>query len=98
MGLIGAESIAAHAIAIQLAALSFMVPMGLSRRRRSGSASPSAAATRAGIARAAGPPSRSARLYVVTGLVMLASLCPVTMFLDPPFPPMKESSRSRCPS
>lgn len=29
MGLIGAESIAAHAIAIQVAALSFMVPLGL---------------------------------------------------------------------
>jgi len=29
MGLIGAEAIAAHAIAIQIAALSFMVPMGL---------------------------------------------------------------------
>jgi MATE family multidrug resistance protein len=29
MGLIGAEAIAAHAIAIQVAALSFMVPMGL---------------------------------------------------------------------
>lgn len=31
MGLIGAESIAAHAIAIQIAALTFMVPMGLSQ-------------------------------------------------------------------
>jgi MATE family multidrug resistance protein len=31
MGLIGAESIAAHAIAIQVAALSFMVPLGLSQ-------------------------------------------------------------------
>jgi MATE family multidrug resistance protein len=29
MGLIGAESIAAHAVAIQIAALTFMVPMGL---------------------------------------------------------------------
>lgn len=31
MGLIGASSIAAHAIAIQIAALSFMVPMGMSQ-------------------------------------------------------------------
>jgi len=31
MGLIGPESIAAHAIAIQIAALSFMVPMGLAQ-------------------------------------------------------------------
>lgn len=31
MGLIGAEAIAAHAIAIQVAALSFMVPLGLSQ-------------------------------------------------------------------
>ena len=31
MGLIGASSIAAHAIAIQIAALTFMVPMGLSQ-------------------------------------------------------------------
>ncbi|TFI58154.1 MATE family efflux transporter [Sphingomonas parva] len=31
MGLIGAEAIAAHAIAIQIAALTFMVPMGLAQ-------------------------------------------------------------------
>lgn len=31
MGLIGAESVAAHAIALQLAALTFMVPLGLSQ-------------------------------------------------------------------
>lgn len=31
MGLIGAESLAAHAIALQLASLSFMVPMGLAQ-------------------------------------------------------------------
>jgi len=31
MGLIGADSVAAHAIALQLAALTFMVPLGLSQ-------------------------------------------------------------------
>jgi MATE family multidrug resistance protein len=31
MGLIGAESVAAHAIALQIAALTFMVPLGLSQ-------------------------------------------------------------------
>jgi len=31
MGLINAESVAAHAVALQIAALSFMVPWGLSQ-------------------------------------------------------------------
>ncbi|HEX8308533.1 MAG TPA: MATE family efflux transporter [Allosphingosinicella sp.] len=88
MGLIGAESIAAHAIAIQLAALSFMVPMGLSQ----------AATVRVGLAFGRRDREAIARagwtafalgtgFMSLTGLVMLAvPYALVTMFLDPALP------------
>ncbi|HYD37706.1 MAG TPA: MATE family efflux transporter [Allosphingosinicella sp.] len=85
MGLIGEESIAAHAIAIQVAALSFMVPMGLSQ----------AATVRVGLAYGRRDPAGIARagwtafalgvgFMSMTGLVMLAlPQALVTLFLDP---------------
>ena len=88
MGLIGAESIAAHAIAIQLAALSFMVPMGLSQ----------AATVRVGLAFGRRDREAIARagwtafalgtgFMSMTGLLMIAMpYALVTLFLDPALP------------
>jgi MATE family multidrug resistance protein len=95
MGLIGEESIAAHAIAIQLAALSFMVPMGLSQ----------AATVRVGLAYGRRDPAGIARagwtafamgvgFMTMTGLVMLAiPNALVTLFLDPAVPANEEVIR-----
>lgn len=88
MGLIGEQSIAAHAIAIQLAALSFMVPMGLSQ----------AATVRVGLAFGRRDRDAVARagwtafalgvgFMTMTGLVMIAiPNALVTLFLDPAVP------------
>ena len=88
MGLIGPDSIAAHAIAIQLAALTFMVPMGLSQ----------AATVRVGLAFGRRDEAAIARagwtafalgtgFMTVTALILLAMpFALVTMFLDPADP------------
>ena len=52
MGLIGRESIAAHAIAIQIASITFMVPLGISQAATVRVGFAYGAADRAGIARA----------------------------------------------
>ena len=44
-GWLGQDEVAAHAIALQLASITFMVPLGLSQARPCASASPSASAT-----------------------------------------------------
>jgi len=69
MGLIDAASLAAHAIAIQLAALSFMVPMGLGQ----------AATVRVGLAAGRGDPTAVGRagwtaLALGTGFMALMAL------------------------
>ncbi|HLL30644.1 MAG TPA: MATE family efflux transporter [Allosphingosinicella sp.] len=88
MGLIGAESIAAHAIAIQLAALSFMVPMGLSQAATVRVGLAFGRRDRAGIARAGWTAFALGTGFMsLTGLVMLAfPYALVTMFLDPALP------------
>lgn len=88
MGLIGAESIAAHAIAIQLAALSFMVPMGLSQAATVRVGLAFGRRDRPGIARAGWAAFALGTGFMsLTGLVMLAvPYALVTMFLDPALP------------
>jgi MATE family multidrug resistance protein len=88
MGLIGAQSIAAHAIAIQLAALSFMVPMGLSQAATVRVGLAFGRRDRAGIARAGWTAFALGTGFMsLTGLVMLAiPYALVTMFLDPALP------------
>lgn len=75
MGLIGASSVAAHAIAIQIASLCFMVPLGFSQ----------AATVRVGIAYGAGDPAairRAGWTPFVLGVGFMA--CTATMmFLIP---------------
>ena len=56
MGWIGAPAVAAHAVALQIAALTFMVPLGLGQAATVASASRSAAATSPGSPAPAGPP------------------------------------------
>ena len=73
MGLIDADSVAAHAVALQIAALTFMVPWGSARRRRSASAGRSARGDRAGIARAGWTAwAARRRLHGAMALVMWA--------------------------
>jgi MATE family multidrug resistance protein len=88
MGLIGEQSIAAHAIAIQLAALSFMVPMGLSQAATVRVGLAFGRRDRAGVARAGWTAfTLGVGFMTMTGLVMLA--IPhrlVTLFLDPAIP------------
>ncbi|HEX8379058.1 MAG TPA: MATE family efflux transporter [Allosphingosinicella sp.] len=88
MGLIGAESIAAHAIAIQLAALSFMVPMGLSQAATVRVGLAFGRRDRPGVARAGWTAFvLGTGLMSLTGLAMLAfPYALVTMFLDPALP------------
>jgi MATE family multidrug resistance protein len=88
MGLIGEESIAAHAIAIQLAALSFMVPMGLSQAATVRVGLAFGRRDRAGVARAGWTSfALGVGFMTMTGLVMLAIPWQlVTLFLDPAIP------------
>jgi MATE family multidrug resistance protein len=88
MGLIGEESIAAHAIAIQLAALSFMVPMGLSQAATVRVGLAFGRRDRAGIARSGWTAfALGVGFMTMTGLVMLAIPGPlVTLFFDPAVP------------
>ena len=88
MGLIGEQSIAAHAIAIQLAALSFMVPMGLSQAATVRVGLAFGRRDRAGVARAGWTAfALGVGFMTMTGLVMLAIPYPlVTLFLDPAIP------------
>lgn len=88
MGLIGEESIAAHAIAIQLAALSFMVPMGLSQAATVRVGLAFGRRDRAGVARAGWTAfALGVGFMTMTGLVMLAiPHALVTLFLDPAVP------------
>lgn len=84
MGLFGTASLAAHAIAIQIAALSFMVPLGLSQ----------AVTVRVGLALGRGDPAGITRagwtsfvlgvgFMALMGLLMLAAPRPlVHLFLD----------------
>jgi MATE family multidrug resistance protein len=88
MGLIGADAIAAHAVALQLAALTFMVPLGLSQ----------AATVRVGLACGRGDGAGVARagwtaftigvsFMSLMAMVMLAfPYRLVTLFLDPADP------------
>ena len=59
MGLLGGATLEAHTIALQIASLAFMIPLGLARRRRSGSAALSARATPRRSPAPAPPPSAS---------------------------------------
>lgn len=95
MGLIGEESIAAHAIAIQVAALSFMVPMGLSQAATVRVGLAFGRRDRAGIARAGWTAfALGVGFMTMTGLVMLAMPhALVTMFLDPANPANSEVIR-----
>jgi MATE family multidrug resistance protein len=95
MGLIGEESIAAHAIAIQLAALSFMVPMGLSQAATVRVGLAYGRRDRAGIARAGWTAfAVGVGFMSLTGLVMLALPWQlVTLFLDPAIPANAEVIR-----
>ncbi len=88
MGLIGAESIAAHAIAIQLAALSFMVPMGLSQAATVRVGLAFGRRDRDGVARAGWAAFALGTGFMsLTGFVMLAMpYALVTLFLDPALP------------
>ena len=88
MGLIGEESIAAHAIAIQVAALSFMVPMGLSQAATVRVGLAFGRRDRAGIARAGWTAfALGVGFMSLTGLVMLfMPNALVTLFLDPAIP------------
>jgi multidrug resistance protein, MATE family len=88
MGLIGAESIAAHAIAIQVAALSFMVPLGLAQAVTVRVGLAFGRRDRAGIARAGWT-----ALALGVGFMSLTALIMLTMpgqlvaiFLDPADP------------
>jgi multidrug resistance protein, MATE family len=75
MGLIGADSLAAHAIAIQIASISFMVPLGLNQ----------AATVRVGLAHGAGNPegvSRAGWTAFVIGVSFMA-LMGLVMILWP---------------
>jgi MATE family multidrug resistance protein len=88
MGLIGAESLAAHQIAIQIAALSFMVPMGLAQ----------AVTVRVGSALGRGDPGGIARagwtsfvmgVGFMSAMALVMWLFPlqlVSIFLDPADP------------
>jgi MATE family multidrug resistance protein len=88
MGLIGANSVAAHAVALQIAAFTFMVPLGLSQ----------AVTVRVGLAFGRGDPEGIARagwtafalgvsFMALMALVMLAIPHQlVTLFLDPADP------------
>ena len=65
MGLIGAAPLAAHAIALQIASMSFMIPLGLNQ----------AATVRVGLAYGAGDPegiSRSGWTAYVIGVSFMA--------------------------
>jgi MATE family multidrug resistance protein len=88
MGLIGEESIAAHAIAIQVAALSFMVPMGLSQAATVRVGLAFGRRDRAGVARAGWTAfALGTGFMTMTGLVMLVLPWQlVTLFLDPAMP------------
>jgi multidrug resistance protein, MATE family len=88
MGLIGEESIAAHAIAIQLAALSFMVPMGLSQAATVRVGLAFGRRDRAAVARAGWTAfALGVGFMTMTGLVMIAiPNALVTLFLDPAVP------------
>ncbi|HEX8263044.1 MAG TPA: MATE family efflux transporter [Allosphingosinicella sp.] len=88
MGLIGEESIAAHAIAIQLAALSFMVPMGLSQAATVRVGLAFGRRDRAAVARAGWTAfALGVGFMTMTGLVMIAiPEALVTSFLDPAIP------------
>lgn len=75
MGLIGAESIAAHAIAIQIASLTFMVPLGLSQ----------AVTVRVGLAFGRGDPAgitRAGWTAFIMGVAFMAVMA-VVMFAIP---------------
>ena len=88
MGLIGPESIAAHMIAIQLASLTFMVPLGLGQ----------AATVRVGLAYGRRDPAAIARagwcalslaLFFMSAMALVMLCFPhqlVTLFLDPADP------------
>lgn len=88
MGLIGEESIAAHAIAIQVAALSFMVPMGLSQAATVRVGLAFGRRDRAGVTRAGWTAfALGTGFMTMTALVMLVvPNALVTLFLDPAVP------------
>jgi MATE family multidrug resistance protein len=88
MGLIGADSLAAHAIAIQIASFTFMVPLGLAQ----------AVTVRVGLAHGRGDPPAIGRagwtalalavgFMSCTALIMVSMpFALVTLFLDPALP------------
>jgi len=88
MGLIGAESVAAHAIALQLAALTFMVPLGLSQAATVRVGLAFGRRDREGIARAGWTAfTLSVSFMALMAMVMLVFPYQlVTLFLDPADP------------
>lgn len=88
MGLIGAESVAAHAIALQLAALTFMVPLGLSQAATVRVGLAFGRRDSEGIARAGWTAfTLSVSFMAVMAMVMLVFPHQlVTLFLDPADP------------
>jgi MATE family multidrug resistance protein len=85
MGRFGAEAIAAHAVALNIAALTFMVPLGLSQAATVRVGFAYGRRDRAGIARAGWTAfTLSVSFMTLTALIMLAfPLQLVTLFLDP---------------
>jgi MATE family multidrug resistance protein len=88
MGLIGAESVAAHAIALQLAALTFMVPLGLSQAATVRVGLAFGRRDRDGVARAGWTAfTLSVSFMALMAMVMLAFPRQlVTLFLNPADP------------
>jgi len=75
MGLISTEALAAHAIALQCAAVAFMVPLGLSQ----------ATTIRVGLAAGARDPAGIGRAgWVALGLALLLTALGATLFLTAP--------------
>jgi MATE family multidrug resistance protein len=95
MGIIGTESIAAHAVAIQIASLTFMVPLGLAQ----------AVTVRVGLAKGRGDPAGIARagwtsLALAVGFMSLMALLIISspgslvgVFLDPEDPASAAAAR-----
>jgi MATE family multidrug resistance protein len=88
MGIIGTESLAAHAVAIQIASLAFMVPLGLAQAVTVRVGLAYGRRDKAGIARAGWTSLAIAVAFMsLTGLIMVAAPGPlVSIFLDPADP------------